>query len=51
MPGYNGGGKPDPTSKGTYYCDANAVDGVYCPEMDIMEANRFAFAVTPHKCD
>lgn len=33
------------------YCDANQVSGNYCPEFDIMEANKWSWATTPHKCD
>jgi len=33
------------------YCDANQVDGNWCPEFDIMEANKWSWATTPHKCD
>ena len=36
---------------GFYYCDANQVGGTYCPEFDIMEANKFAMQTTPHSCD
>jgi hypothetical protein len=36
---------------GSYYCDANQVGGNFCPEMDIMEANQWAFQTTPHSCD
>lgn len=28
---------------GYYYCDANQVDGNYCPEFDIMEANQWSW--------
>jgi len=50
MPAYNQNQQPDPTKCDDYYCDANEVCGVWCPEMDLMEANRAAFAVTPHTC-
>lgn len=33
------------------YCDANQVGGNYCPEFDLMEANKWSWATTPHKCD
>jgi hypothetical protein len=44
MPGCSSG------ESGDYYCDANAVGGQWCPEIDIMEANLKAFQVTPHIC-
>jgi len=34
-----------------YYCDSKQVCGQWCPEMDIMEANKRVFSTTPHKCD
>mgnify|MGYP003695146441 FL=1 len=51
MPGYKQDGSPDPSQGGDYYCDANQVGGVWCPEMDIMEANTYAWHMTPHTCD
>jgi hypothetical protein len=35
---------------GTMYCDAQAVDGIFCSEMDIMEANTEAQQYTTHAC-
>jgi len=51
MPAYNQNQQPDPTKCGDYYCDANQVCGIYCPEVDLMEANRAALQITPHKCN
>ena len=50
MPAYNSGQQPQPGKNGEYYCDANQVGGTYCPEMDVMEANKFAMASTAHTC-
>jgi hypothetical protein len=35
---------------GTKYCDAQAVGGTFCSEMDIMEANTQAQQYTTHAC-
>ena len=35
---------------GYWYCGANDV-GAFCPEFDIMEANKYAFRSTIHTCD
>lgn len=50
MPGYNSAQQPAPGQDKDYYCDANDVGGTYCPEMDVMEANKFAMASTAHTC-
>ena len=42
--------EPQPGAGGDYYCDANAVGGTYCPEMDVSEANKYAMASTAHTC-
>ena len=51
MPGYDANQHEDPSSGQDFYCDANNVGGVWCPEMDIMEANTYAWHTTPHTCD
>ena len=50
MPAYNSAQQPAPGKDNSYYCDANQVGGTYCPEMDVMEANKFAMASTAHTC-
>lgn len=47
------GKKPDGSLNDVdhWYCDGNQVDGTFCPEFDIMEANTYAFKTTPHSCD
>ena len=50
MPGYNAAEQPDPGEQQDYYCDANMVGGTFCPEMDVMEANKFAMASLAHTC-
>jgi len=50
MPGKDWGGSLDIKNDHWYYCDANVTDS-YCPEMDLMEANKYSYATTPHKCD
>jgi len=51
MPGYKSNQQPDPSTCGDYYCDANTVCGVYCPEMDLVECNQYALQVAAHSCD
>ena len=51
MPARNADGSPRPGDDGSYYCDAMASRGAYCPDIDLMEANKFAFDMTLHKCD
>ena len=51
MPGYNSQGQPDPSTSKDYYCDANIINGNKCPEIDIMEANQYAFSKGVHRCN
>lgn len=51
MPGVGSNGMPFPSADGMHYCDAGKVDGNYCPEFDIMEANVHAYRAVEHVCD
>ena len=33
------------------YCDASKTGGYYCPEFDLMHANRHAYRTNAHRCD
>jgi len=50
MPAKTPWGSPNPSTGGDYYCDANSVSGAFCPEVDLMEANKYAFQLALHKC-
>jgi hypothetical protein len=50
MPGYEGGA-PYPAEWGVYYCDANYVNGNWCPEYDTFEGNDQTMSVAIHTCD
>ncbi|KAL1495881.1 hypothetical protein AB1Y20_014525 [Prymnesium parvum] len=50
MPGVGPAGAPARGGLGNFYCDANEVGGVWCWEMDTIEANRHAMQVAPHAC-
>jgi len=52
MPGKKSDGSLD-WQDGYFYCDANAGNwgGAFCPEMDLMEANKYGLQTTPHKCN
>lgn len=50
MPGYNAEQKPASGNNSEYYCDACAHGKIHCPEIDVMEANKYAMASTAHDC-
>jgi len=50
MPGYSGE-SPEPAEWGIYYCDANNVNGNWCPEYDTFEGNDQTMNVAIHTCD
>ena len=33
------------------YCDAAQRSGYFCPEFDLMEANKYSFRANAHRCD
>ena len=33
------------------YCDGGRGGGSICPEFDLMEANKFAYRATAHRCN
>lgn len=33
------------------YCDAAAIGGSFCPEFDLMEANKYNYISTAHRCE
>lgn len=51
MPGVKEDGSPDPSSGSDYYCDSNGITGNFCPDVDIMEANQYAWAIKSNTCD
>ena len=51
MPGKDQNGDLWMDTDGYGYCDANQVSGNFCPEFDMMEANKYSFATTPHMCE
>lgn len=50
LPGRTQSGGFEPSNDGLYYCDASAVDGNYCTEFDVMEANEWSWRSTAHAC-
>ncbi len=51
MPGFLKDGRPAPSAKGNFYCDANKVWGNWCWEFDSIEGNSHVMKVTPHTCN
>ena len=50
LPGKDKNGNYAPSADGLYYCDASKVDGTYCTEFDVMEANKWSWRSTHHAC-
>jgi len=51
MPGYDSNQNPYGGDAGDWYCDANFVNGNWCPEYDTFEGNRETMNVQLHTCD
>ena len=51
MPGKDDSGNYWWSTDSWGYCDANQVAGNWCPEFDLMEANKWSWATTAHHCD
>lgn len=48
-PGFENGA-PYPGEWGVYYCDANFVNGNWCPELDMFEGNAYTLQSNVHTC-
>lgn len=51
MPGHRPDGSYMNSQNNDYYCDGMKVEGNYCPELDLMESNQYAWRGTAHKCN
>ena len=51
MPGKDDSGNYWWSTDSWGYCDANQVAGNWCPEFDLMEADKWSWATTAHHCD
>lgn len=51
MPAVQESGEYAPGIDGMYYCDSSGYGGQACPDLDIMEANQYAFLTAPNPCD
>eukprot|EP01036_Dinobryon_divergens_P024243 gene24243-32675_t len=50
MPGFDANGNAYLSAGNDYYCDANKVQGNFCPEHDILESNKYAIQTALHTC-
>lgn len=50
MPGIDSYGRYNLSTGNDYYCDANQIQGTFCPEYDLIEGNKFTMATTLHSC-